>query len=942
MHPTPDFYNKNLTSLKEHQPEAWAAITSTPPSPMGEIITTHGERANLKITTANEENILLHNEADEHSALQIVPEDAQGATILFGMGLGYEALALCAKRKKIRHIIIFEIHPGIFIQALHCHDLTPLFSDPRLTLVIGPDHDFSQKLAPAALTMQLEHSYILKHRPAFSIDPTIYEELHDKIYDLVNKLNINANTLIIFGESFINNMFSHIRSIHHNYLLENLHGTFKNIPAILVAGGPSLNKNIDQLKKAKGKALIIAVDAALPALLAHDITPDIVGAVDPQKLAYEKIAGVASMAPNTFMICTPSVYNRTPKTFPAKQVLWGFTLNTLQQCVNRALGGSAAIGTTGTVAHMNLDAAASLGCSPIILVGQDLSFPIDGSNDHVDGAVISSPKNKNDFNEQNNQIFWVDGTMGGKVATDRAFLFLKKNFESKIGMHPGHYINASEGGANINGTEVMSLEEAIKTYCNEPHNTISYIEAALAKNGCLDNNQLIAWLDATLKKTTELQKIIKKTDALTTHVSKKIAQLKRTGKPYQCFDALPANLQKQINKIDKGQEQSDKPMEIWSILQEITNEGLRASERLKQEILKLQDQPPKYLEYALKNFERILYTNSVRTIALELLELKITETLSHLRKEKELLTTIEKNAENQQHRMDLARFYFNADELVLAQPLLENLYSNQPDSAEINFYLGCIAARQSKLEKAADFFHTSKTLNPEFEDRIIEFKIQFGDHYFDLWHNKPKYASLLDKGLLYCPNHPKIIAQLDLMKITTAHKSANPEQTDGLIRSWHKKLEEDDSLSAKLTIRQVAEFHAHHGQLLMSEAKFKEASKSLTKASDLFPQNPDYHILLTEALFAIGDFDLGIEHIKKAVAINPAYAKHWEEIGDQLRADQQYLDAISAYEQCLAAQPENLLMLKNIGECYQALNMPEAALKVYTLLKQRLESNNAG
>lgn len=43
---------------------------------------------------------------------------------------------------------------------------------------------------------------------------------------------------------------------------------------IVVAAGPSLNKNIYELKKAKGKAFIVAVDTAIKPLLKAGIVPD--------------------------------------------------------------------------------------------------------------------------------------------------------------------------------------------------------------------------------------------------------------------------------------------------------------------------------------------------------------------------------------------------------------------------------------------------------------------------------------------------------------------------------------------------------------------------------------------------------------------------------------------------------------------------------------------
>ncbi|MDH3346918.1 MAG: DUF115 domain-containing protein [Desulfobulbaceae bacterium] len=937
MQTSSNFYKNNLASLKKHQPEAWANITTHPPAPMGEIITNSEGLPNLAVTSDTGETILLHDKTDEYFALQIVPKDTHGTVVLFGMGLGYGALTIQQQRPKISNLIIFELYPGIFIQAMHCMDLTPLISDPRLSLSLGAEPDFWRILAPASLAMLLEFSYTLEHQASFSINQAAYQDLHDKAYEIINSYNVNGNTLLRSGEIFLNNTFNHLKSIHHNLFLDTSREAFKNIPAILVAGGPSLNKNIDQLSKAKGQALIIAVDAALPALLAHDIIPDIVGALDGSELAYEKIADLAPRAKEFLLTSVPTVCTKTPKTFRAKQVIWSFSHTPLDQRIDQCLNTNSLLESTGTVAHMNFLVAVSLGCSPIILVGQDLAFPIDGGKDHVKGAVLTKDFHPED-NKEKETICWVKGIKEDKVPTNRSFLFLKKHLEQLIAQHPNHYINATEGGADIKGTEILSLTKALKIYCSDPQDILNNIEAQFNKGGSTNTDKLVAWMEATLKDIKKMQQTITKTDKLTTATCKKLAHLQKEGKPFRSFDTLPINLQKQINKIDKGQEQSDHPMEIWNILSDVTGEGLRVSERLKQEILGLKDRPEKYLEYALKSLERILVTNSVRIIALEVLEKNLKETLDHHKTEIELLKAITKDNQNQSDIMNLARFYFEAGELVLAQPLLEKVYSTQPDSAEINFYLGCISAKQADHKKATAFFETTKSLNPDFKTSISDFQQQLGNQYFKYWQESDNPV-MLSRGLKYAPDNPKIIAQKDLIKIAAAHKSTTPEQTDDLIRSWHKRLESDDNLAnTLLTTAQVAEFYAHHGQLLMSEGKFQEATTSYLKALSFTPENPDYQILTTEAFFCIENFEKGIEHLKKAIKINPAYAKHWEEIGDQLQQTGQHQDAISAYEQCFHILPENIFLLKKIGECYQAMDNPNAALSVYQMLKDKIEN----
>ena len=57
----------------------------------------------------------------------------------------------------------------------------------------------------------------------------------------------------------------------------------EDIPAIIVAAGPSLKKNVDLLKEVKGKAVTIVVDSAINTVMAHGIVPDFAITVDTNK-----------------------------------------------------------------------------------------------------------------------------------------------------------------------------------------------------------------------------------------------------------------------------------------------------------------------------------------------------------------------------------------------------------------------------------------------------------------------------------------------------------------------------------------------------------------------------------------------------------------------------------------------------------------------------------
>ena len=89
------------------------------------------------------------------------------------------------------------------------------------------------------------------------------------------------NTRTNFSNVFAQNLFANAPYILDGYKTKQLIEVIpRDIPAIIVAAGPSLNKNIKELKRAKGKAFIIAVDTAIKPLASEKIIPDMFAIVD--------------------------------------------------------------------------------------------------------------------------------------------------------------------------------------------------------------------------------------------------------------------------------------------------------------------------------------------------------------------------------------------------------------------------------------------------------------------------------------------------------------------------------------------------------------------------------------------------------------------------------------------------------------------------------------
>ncbi len=106
------------------------------------------------------------------------------------------------------------------------------------------------------------------------------------------------------------------------------------------------------------------------------------------------------------------------------------------------------------------------------------------------------------------------------------------------------------------------------------------------------------------------------------------------------------------------------------------------------------------------------------------------------------------------------------------------------------------------------------------------------------------------------------------------------------------------------------------------------------------PFDHDIHVITIETLFNTGDFDAGIEALNHAIKIDKEFGAYWETIGDSLQDSKQHQDAITAYEQCFMCLPNNINLLKKIGDCYMATEQLESAKAAYQQFKLEMEKLN--
>jgi hypothetical protein len=269
-----------------------------------------------------------------------------------------------------------------------------------------------------------------------------------------------------------------------------------------VSAGPSLEKQLDLLREHQNNVLLIAVGPAWKSLRAADIEPHLVVTVDPFDPNYTHFEGldakrewlVTDFACNTDIVRTfkgPMIFGHST---PEKETLF------------RAIYGEWGILLTGgSVANSAMSFAITMEASPIILVGQDLGYT--GGISHATGhtgkhslaeAMAEKPE---DFHE-------VPGYGDGPpVLTNSQMLTYRVWFERIITqLAKDRVINATEGGARIEGALEMPLRDVLRLHATAMIDTKD-LWPTQYKNQNPDRNKIIKNLKSLGEKIKKIQSL---------------------------------------------------------------------------------------------------------------------------------------------------------------------------------------------------------------------------------------------------------------------------------------------------------------------------------------------------------------------------------------------------------------------------------------------------
>lgn len=308
---------------------------------------------------------------DAERALAGVDVANSSTLFVIGLGLGF-AVDVLERDGWTGRIVAFEPSPAMIDACLRRRDWATWLVSGRLCIVSAPDFQGLDAIVPT-----LDPN---REAPTVLVNPVIarcFPEETDAALRTGARAwfgaRANQEARRRMGGRYLLNTLRNVRAIAASADVGRLTDRFSNVPAILVAAGPSLDRNLPDIVAWRDRAMVVAVDTAVRPLLGAGLVPDLIVAVDPSESNARHLVDLPDCA-GSALVAEGSVDPLALQTFADRQFVfrvgdhhpWPWLM---EQGIVRGR-----LRAWGSVLTTAFDLVLRAGCNPIVFTGADLAF----------------------------------------------------------------------------------------------------------------------------------------------------------------------------------------------------------------------------------------------------------------------------------------------------------------------------------------------------------------------------------------------------------------------------------------------------------------------------------------------------------------------------------------------------------------------------------------
>jgi hypothetical protein len=473
---------RNLAALQKINPALAQEVAACQPGPNYLLLQTKTRYPTLAIHDDSSNPVTLYSKYDPmkeaEREIQAINHTRIYVPVFAGIGLGYSLRYLWDHyRRNFTELAILERDIHIFRLALETTLMADIFAEARIHLYVGEDlahwHPIVNAITPGVMSSTLQ---LIPHISCRTIHTQFYRAALDIVSHKIHQSKAEFYFMIQCGAQIQENIWRNLPGISRAYGLNDVRGCLKDKPAIVVAAGPSLDKNVHLLKEAQNRYPIICVDTAIRTLQKNGIEPDIVVSADPNPINSKHFIDTHAR-PETILAYNPELFYSITQQWPYRHLFINLDKEEFTRWLEREIGPYGISEKGGSVGHTAFLLAEAMQADPIILIGLDLAFDPKGGATHTSHAVLkrehkeipsgasTAPLGKmQNLAGKQEHLVWVPGVDGHLVPTSQIMVIFIQQFKEIIAQHQGRVIDATQGGAMIDGTTILPLHEALRQF----------------------------------------------------------------------------------------------------------------------------------------------------------------------------------------------------------------------------------------------------------------------------------------------------------------------------------------------------------------------------------------------------------------------------------------------------------------------------------------------
>ena len=479
---------KNLTALANKDRELAERIAKHIVSDVPQLVNENG------FYNLIYKNTYLHNRqnplGEAKEIFSMAANSPVAIHLVYGLGLGY--LFQVASANSAGTVILYEPDLNILKIAFSHVD----FSNDILKNNVFISDSLEKTGEYIYKKSNTKNTPLMLTTPAYrDMNTQKFNEMVETLQRMVGRYNLDLKYTQQKFFSIVRTIIQNIPNLIKEPPLSSIKDFYKGQTAVVVSAGPTLDRNIETIKKYRDNIVLIVVGTAMKTIAKHGITPDFLCIIE----TYDSSKQIEGLDLSEVNFVTEPFSNINLRKFKFKQIyshisdnmpVNSFWSNIINENTEEYL-------SKGTVSYTALNVARILGCSKIVMVGQDLAY-IEGQCYSKDSAYKDLECRFNKENNRweitakdfdsfadslsnyperekrleaartrlknlNNSLYYVKSIKGGQIPTESVYAaFIKPLSEFAQRFNDREFINTSLEGAQIDGYKNMPLEEALK------------------------------------------------------------------------------------------------------------------------------------------------------------------------------------------------------------------------------------------------------------------------------------------------------------------------------------------------------------------------------------------------------------------------------------------------------------------------------------------------